>query len=130
MDNYQLNIDLLRLQGAFVTNIKDREQTKRCVCIPIDDAGLYVGQKGCYLDLAAFQLQNSQYGDTHCVKQSLSKQKRDAMTEEERKALPIIGNMRPIQSRTQNSVGNTVGVADSTIPQQDFSAEGDDDYPF
>ena len=130
MANYTISTDLLKLQGAFISNLKGKATTKQCLCIPIDDAGLYLGQKGCYLDLAAFQLQNSQYGDTHCVKQSLSKQKRDAMTEEERKALPIIGNMRPIQSKTQNSVGNTVGVADSTMPQQNFSVEGDDDYPF
>lgn len=46
MANYSIKTDLLKLQGAFVTNIKGKTTTKRCLCIPIDGSGLFLGEKG------------------------------------------------------------------------------------
>lgn len=101
MANYSIKTDLLRLPGAFVTNIKGRTATKRCLCIPIEDSGLFLGQKGVYLNLTAFEMRNPQYGDTHCVKVSFDKDVYEKMTEEERKANPIIGGMRMIERQTE-----------------------------
>lgn len=97
MANYSIKTDLLKLKGAFVTNIKGKTTTKRCLCIPIDGSGLFLGEKGCYLNMTAIEMNNSQYGDTHCIKQNLEKSVYDAMTEEQRRAMPIIGSMRPFE---------------------------------
>lgn len=45
MGNFSIKEDLLKLKGAFITNFKGRTETKRCLVIPVDDSGLYVGGK-------------------------------------------------------------------------------------
>ena len=37
MPNFNIRLDLLRLQGAFTRNLKGKTTTKRCLIIPIDD---------------------------------------------------------------------------------------------
>lgn len=73
MGNFSIKEDLLKLKGAFITNFKGRTETKRCLVIPVDDSGLYVGEKGVYLNLTAIEMENPQYKETHCIKQSLDK---------------------------------------------------------
>lgn len=53
MSNSSIKVNLLQLKGAFVTNLKGKTATKRCLVIPVDDANIYVGQKGCYLNMTA-----------------------------------------------------------------------------
>lgn len=76
-----------------MTNIKGKTATKRCLCIPIDGSGLYLGEKGCYLNMTAIEMQNPQYSDTHCIKVSHDREVYERMTEEERAAQPIIGGL-------------------------------------
>ena len=66
-----------------------------CLIIPIEKNKLYVGEKGVYLDIVAFEIKEPKEGskDTHVVKQSFSKEVREAMTEEQLKALPILGSL-------------------------------------
>ena len=45
MANYSIKTDLLKLQGAFVTNIKGKTATKQCLCIPIAVSGLFLGSR-------------------------------------------------------------------------------------
>ena len=54
MANFSIKADLLKVKGAFVTNLKGKASTKRCLVIPIDESGLFLGEKGCYLNLTAF----------------------------------------------------------------------------
>lgn len=117
MSNTSIKVNLLQLQGAFVTNLKGKTATKRCLVIPVEDANLYVGQKGCYLNLTAIKMQNSQYGDTHCIKQNLDKNVYDTMTEEQRRAMPIIGSMRPLE-KSQAALDTA------------YMVETNDDLPF
>lgn len=58
MANFSIKTDLLKLKGAFVTNLKGKTATKRCLIIPVDDAGLFIGEKGVYLNLTAIEMQN------------------------------------------------------------------------
>lgn len=58
MGNFSIKEDLLKLKGAFITNFKGRTETKRCLVIPVDDSGLYVGEKGVYLNLTAIEMEN------------------------------------------------------------------------
>lgn len=99
MANFSIKTDLLKLQGAFVTNLKGKTATKRCLVIPVDDAGLFVGEKGVYLNMAAIEMREPKYNDTHCVKVSLDKERVDAMTEDEKKMIPILGGMHPLESK-------------------------------
>ena len=123
MANFSIKTNLLKLTGAFVTNLRGRTATKRCLIIPIDDAGLFVGEKGVYLDMTAIEMQNSQYGDTHCIKVSVDKARYDAMTDEERKAVPMLGGMHAFEAQqAQMSIR-------SNITTDNFSG-GYDDCPF
>lgn len=66
-----------------------------CLIIPIEKNKLFIGEKGVYLDFIGFEIKEPKEGskDTHIVKQSLSKEERENMTDEELKAMPILGNL-------------------------------------
>lgn len=98
--NYSISINLLHLKSIIA-----EVSGKKCVIIPIEDNDLFVSQdegaekpKGVYVRLAAWET-SGKYGDTHLVKQSFSLEKRRSMSEDEKKAQPILGNMRPIEQR-------------------------------
>ena len=68
-----------------------------CIIIPIDKNNLYRGEKGLYLDLTCIEIkdrskQAPDQKDTHLVKQAFAKEVYEAMTDEEKKAMPILGN--------------------------------------
>lgn len=95
--NYAQKQNLLALPGAFVANIQGRTAKKRCLCIPIEDAHLYEGEKGVYLNLNMWVSKDSKYGDSHYLTQNLSKEVRDAMTDEQKKSQPILGNVKVME---------------------------------
>lgn len=111
MGNYSIKANLLKIKGAFVTNLKGKTATRRCLVIDIDESGMFLGEKGCYLNMAAIEMNESRYGDTHVVKVSLAKDVVEKMTEEERKAIPILGGMHPLQSQAQQIQGQLDGAA-------------------
>ena len=92
MSNISIKVDLSKLPGATIMPV-GKNQTE-CIVIPIELASLYKGTKGLYLDLTAIELTSPKPDskDTHLVKQALSKEKFAAMTEEQKKAVPILGN--------------------------------------
>lgn len=114
--NYSIKIDLLKLSGACVRDLQGKTATKRCVIIPVDDNDIFVGKRGCYLDITAFEMTNPQYGETHLLKKDIPKAKRDAMSEEERRATPILGGLKPLQPRQQAI--EVPGTDASTFGQQ------------
>lgn len=124
MGNFSIKEDLLKLKGAFITNFKGRTETKRCLVIPVDDSGLYVGEKGVYLNLTAIEMDNPKFKETHCIKQSLDKEIYETLTDEQRQALPIIGGMKPIERKPapQMNVNSTFDGAQAV--------ENEDDLPF
>lgn len=96
MSNLSIKLNLSKLKGSALTKLKNKQgQEVRCVIIPVDENGLFVGEKGVYLDLTAFEMQNPAYDQTHFVKQSVSKEKYQAMTEEQRNSVPILGGLKP-----------------------------------
>lgn len=122
MANYKIKIDLLKLNGAFVKDIQGETTTKRCLCLPLDDASLYAGKKGIYLNLTAFETQNPQYGDTHYLKANLTYDQYQALSEEERKNRPIVGNM-----------GERLQATEQASPATDntnVNTSSEDDLPF
>lgn len=123
-NNYGIKVDLLKMQGACMKNLTGRSgQPKRCIIIPVDDnPSMYLGEKGCYLSMSAFETQGNQYGNTHMVKPDIPKELREQMTEEEKMAIPVLGNMKPMQGSSMQVNGNV----DVDAPE----GEKNEDLPF
>lgn len=104
-------LNLLNLKCS-VVNMKAKSGMMDCLVIPIELNNLFKGEKGVYLDLIAFELANKKADskDTHLVKQSISKEKREAMSDEELKNMPILGNLA-VWSDGQNSQESTSSAA-------------------
>lgn len=70
------------------------------IFLPIEVNKLFVGKNGAlYLDIVAFE--NKTEFSTHIIKQSFNKKTREAMSEDERKALPILGNLKCESERSE-----------------------------
>lgn len=124
MSSISIKIDLRQLKHI-IQKLKRKDGTEvECLTIPINENNLFKGEKGVYLDLTAFELKNKQPGskDTHIVKQSFPKEMYDKMSEEEKKALPILGNL--IVWEKQEATPNVI-----TEPM-DIPDEEHDDLPF
>lgn len=89
-----LKINMLELKCS-VKKMKAKSGEIDCLVIPIELNNLFVGEKGVYLDIVGFELKNPKEGsrDTHLLKQSFSKEIREKMTDDELKAVPILGNL-------------------------------------
>lgn len=122
--NYGIRIDLLKLKGTFMRNLQGRNATKKCIIIPVDECdGMFLGEKGCYLNMTAIEMQNPQYSDTHCIKPDIPKEQREAMTEEQRNAIPILGGLHTIERQPQQMAVSTTIGAEAFAPD-------DEDLPF
>lgn len=122
--NFGIRADLQKLTNTFLRNFTSAKTgaTKRCICIPIDDnPNMYLGEKGCYLNMTAVEVSNPQFGDTHILKPDLPKEIRERMTQEQRDALPILGNMRPLVK------GQAIN---QTVNSEQAESEPQDDLPF
>jgi len=68
-----------------------------CLVIPIEVNKLFKGDKGIYLNIVGFEIDPAKrkegIKDTHIIKQSFSKDVREAMSEDELRSLPILGNL-------------------------------------
>ncbi|WP_052496534.1 hypothetical protein [Pedobacter lusitanus] len=94
MSGISSKINLAGLKHS-VRDIKGKTgEMVSCIVIPIEINNLFKGEKGVYLDLQGFDIKNkvNDSKDTHLVKQSLPKEKYESLTEEEKKALPILGS--------------------------------------
>lgn len=89
-----------------------------CLVIPIEVNKLFIGEKGVYLDLIAFEIdpskRNVEGKDTHLIKQSFSKEIREKMTEEQLKELPILGNLQVWSERQESEPVSSTEVQDET----------------
>ena len=117
--NYNIKLDLQKLSGAFLANLKGKTATKKCLCIPVDEAGLFVGEKGTYLDIVAWSVKEPKEGRTHLIKQSIPKEIWDALSDEAKKSQPIIGDFKEMQAKGQE-VTTTI----------DATSAAEDDLPF
>jgi len=102
--NYDIKIKLTKIKGARMEIINGKE----CVVIPINDeigtvCARYVNpfrvvkiMDDVVLNVEAYELKpdKQRYG-THILKPNFTKKVLEHMTEEQHKAVPIIGNMMP-----------------------------------
>jgi len=123
MSQISTRINLAALAGVSVRSFKSKGSTVadvECLVIPIEYNNLFVGEKGVYLDLQGFAIANkvNDSKDTHLVKQSIPKERYDVMTDEQKRAVPILGSHVLWADRS---------LGDSTPP---VKAGEEDDLPF
>ena len=94
MSNISIKINLRQLKSA-VRTMKSASGEIECLIIPINQNHLIKGEKGIYIDMQAYELKEKKADrkDTHLIKQGFPKEVFDAMSDEEKKATPILGNL-------------------------------------
>jgi len=94
MSNISVKVNLRQLKSAIRT-MKGASGDVECLVIPIVQNHLVKGEKGIYLDMTGFELKEKKADrkDTHLIKQAFTKEVFDAMTDEQKKETPILGNM-------------------------------------
>ena len=121
MSNLSIKVDLIKIKDATLTVLTGKTGVKKnCLIIPIEGSGLYVGKKGVYLNLSAFEIREPKYDQTHLVKLSKDKAEYEALTEDQKKALPILGGLKPIIHATMQPAAEELvvdpGVEGSDLP--------------
>lgn len=126
-DNLRVSVDPLKMKCA-ILGIKSKSgEVKKCLVMPIEDNDFYnkVGDDGKVTVRMTFDVwknrEVSQYGDTHMVKQSHSKEWNESHSDDDRKAEPILGNVRPIVLKTVEQVN---------VPVAEVVQEDDSELPF
>jgi|LSQX01.1.fsa_nt_gb hypothetical protein len=136
--NKNIKIDLTAFAGSGIVNLTSREgKVKKCLVIPIAENYLYEGEKGIYADFIAWEMrERKENGATHLIKQSLPKDARDRMSEEEKRALPVFGDLRDAmmekkELETYNVPGAGQRFSSSAEPSGYATTPPDvDDLPF
>jgi hypothetical protein len=104
----KLKINLSTLNHGLV---KGKTEGETLICIPIQANKLFLSEKGnVFFDIVGFDYtpKDKENKDTHLLKQSFSKEVREAMSEKEREALPIIGNASVSSGGRSESEPNNV----------------------
>lgn len=108
--NYGIKLNLAKLKNVRVANIKGNTCTKPCVIIPVEDNDIFISEKnGFYLEATAIEMKQQNYGQSHLIKRRVPKEKFNQMTDEEKKAQPIIGSLSPMKAQSAQ-VTETVEV--------------------
>lgn len=128
MENFNQKLNLMKLEKSGIVTIQGRGEVLKCLVIPVEANHLFVSTdennkpKGVYLDLCVWKIKNPRYEETHMIKQSLPKEVRDDMTEEQRNSMPILGGMKPMQPDALNN--------EFKVDAPYMQTEGIDDLPF
>lgn len=134
MAGYNIRIDLLKIAGAKEMEIQGKRARRKCVVIPIDnEAGVVCDGtpsgwqtmrsfSTVYLNLTANEARTVSYGQTHIVKESYNKDFYGRLTEEQRRALPIVGHLKPFGSQAAQQAP-APGVEDLPPDSVDLSDE-------
>jgi hypothetical protein len=88
--NIKLNLQNLNCACRFE---KGKSGLIECLIIPLEANYLFKGEKGVYLDLTAFELKEKKENKTHLIKQTMPKEVFKAMTDEQKRSTPILGDV-------------------------------------
>lgn len=94
MANISIKLNLKQLKHVEKEITGKGGKKVKCLIIPIVENRIYEGEKGSYLDITAIEIKNKtgDSKDTHLLKQNFAKEVYEKMTDEEKKAEPILGN--------------------------------------
>lgn len=129
MANYNIKIDLSKLEKVAVTDIQGRNGKVKCVVIPVDDNAIYVSEKtgNIYLDLIATERKTEEYGQSHIVKRKLGA-KWNEMSQEQRRNIPICGSLSPFEFSNQQDYAPQPSTTQSSSDFGNFT--NDSNLPF
>lgn len=126
MSNLSISLNLANLKSA-IREFKSAEGgTYKALVIPIQKNQMIEGAKGgVYINLIAFARKERKEGEnsTHIIKQSFPKDTLEAMSDDEKKALPILGDL--IDWATYGKA-----QADSAAANDEMVEGPEDDIPF
>lgn len=127
--NKNIKIDLTAFAGAGKINLSGKNgQLKKCLVIPIEENYLFEGEKGIYADFIAWEMrEKKENGATHLIKQSLPKEVRDGLTDLEKRALPIFGDLRDAMTEKREMESYSMP---EQAPVYATAPEPVDDLPF
>ncbi|MDA3818504.1 MAG: hypothetical protein PF486_14070 [Prolixibacteraceae bacterium] len=118
------SINLSALKHA-VKEVNAKNGKTKALIIPLKENYLEQHANGnVYMNIVAFENKKENEFSTHMVKQSLKKDVRDAMSEDEKMSQPILGNLMANAQGKQEQAPNTDANLD--LPSSDV----DDDMPF
>ncbi len=114
-----MKINLAKLTHVLMTKKGQSGQEVKCIVIPIEENNLFESDQGnVFVDLIAFEIKEPKYDDTHLIKQSLPKEVREKMTEDEKKSQPILGNANVNLNIGEGEPNNPAG-AGATVGEND-----------
>lgn len=130
MANYNLKLDLSKLKNACIKNLKASSGEIKCLIIPVDDNNLFISEKtgSIYLDCTCTELQTPKYEQTHFIKRRYTKEQYYQMDAEDRKNIPILGNLSPQKEWNNNGVDNS--QSQPRIQPNQVSNNNSNDLPF
>lgn len=100
--NYNVKIDLKKLNKVAVMDIQGKNGLTKCVVIPVKENNIYVSDKangGIYLDLKGIEAREMKFGQSHFLKRTVGKEAYNQMTEDERRNMPIVGSLSPYDNQ-------------------------------
>lgn len=103
MSKLNIKLNLSNLKGVVRFEAAETGPVE-CLIIPIEANHLFKGKSGIYLDLTAFELKEIKDNQTHLIKQSLPKEVYQGQTEEEKRAMPILGNVATFEAVSSEPV--------------------------
>ncbi len=113
MSKLNIKLNLSNLKGVVRFEAAETGPVE-CLIIPIEANHLFKGKSGIYLDLTAFELKEVKDNQTHLIKQSLPKEIYQKQTDEEKKAMPILGNVSTFEATTSEPVSSLEPMAAGT----------------
>lgn len=101
LSSYKAKLDLSKLSNVQVRN----EGGRKIVAIPADDNNLFISERtgSIYLDMVVNEYFEPKYGATHYIKRNLSRDEYMKLSTEEKKNIPIVGTMQPMNTPSQNN---------------------------
>lgn len=99
MGNFNIKIELDRIPGAKIMDIKGDVATRRCIVIPIVDPSLGAMTsrplEHVQLLATAYESANQSFGSSHYIKPQVSREYFERMSETQVRSLPFIGSLHP-----------------------------------
>jgi hypothetical protein len=117
-----LDVNLGNLKSV-VRELKGKNGAVDCLIIPIKENNLFKGKKGVYLKIIAFELKNKKDDrkDTHLLKQSYKKEEIEAMSEDQKAAIPLLGSLTVWDDSTQTNASSEISdVEMDNLPEDDL----------
>lgn len=100
-NNLLVSVQLTRLNRAGRILLKDKDGKQiDCLVIPIELNNLFVSENNeIFLNMVAWESGKLKNEQTHLLKQSLPKDIVDKMSEDDKKQMPIMGNVKPLKKK-------------------------------